>query len=74
MFALLNCDTFFYFHFRQYCTTKNIPLIELAEEIIFHDRADMKKQQELWDDGLHFSAEGYNRFGKLVYHAIKHEF
>lgn len=30
--------------------------------------------EELWDDGLHFTSKGYNRIGELVFEAVKQIF
>lgn len=45
-------------------------LIDLDEAIKQPvDKGDSRK--DYWDDGLHFSAKGYDKFGELVFESLK---
>jgi len=57
---------------KEYCSATNITVIDLAKEL---PRLTLTKEQEkeLWGDGLHLTAKGYDRFGEIVFAAIKQD-
>lgn len=40
-------------------------LFDLREEIVYHGMGEVERE-EIWDDGLHFTAKGYERLGRMV--------
>jgi len=51
-----------------FCAERSIPIIDLAEFIPYDAKDGATK---LWDDNLHFSPAGYDKFGKLVFESVK---
>jgi len=55
---------------KEYCEQNQITVIDLCAKLPqLSLRADEKKLY--WDDGLHFTPAGYNRFGEIVHETIK---
>jgi len=40
-------------------------LFDLKEKIPYHSMSE-EERKEIWDDGLHFTAKGYERMGQMV--------
>jgi lysophospholipase L1-like esterase len=40
-------------------------LFDLKEKIPYHSMGK-EEREEIWDDGLHFTAKGYERMGRMV--------
>lgn len=57
-------------YYREYCTNFQIKLIDLETKIPYFSLSQ-SKQKELWDDGVHFTAKGYDLFGEIIFEAIK---
>ena len=44
---------------------RGIYVFDLHKAIPYHSMS-RREQEEIWDDGLHFTPEGYERMGELV--------
>ena len=59
---------------RQYATThpeKNrIYLVDIAQEIRFHNIPDPQEGLKLWDDYIHFTPAGYDRIADLIFRSL----
>lgn len=55
---------------KEYCEKEKIPVVDLAAKIPYHSLTKEEKKV-LWDDGLHLTANGYDRFGAVVYDTIQ---
>jgi len=53
---------------REHCKVENIPLVDL-ESLIPYEAPEC--DGTLWTDDLHFNAGGYDKFGDLVFEALK---
>lgn len=58
------------FGYREYCSSKNITVIDLAASIP-QLSLPLDKRREYWDDGIHFTPKGYDQFGEIVFNIIK---
>jgi lysophospholipase L1-like esterase len=53
---------------------KNIYICDLAENTKFKYKSLAKEERELlWDDQLHFTAQGYDLLGQVIYETIKQQ-
>jgi lysophospholipase L1-like esterase len=50
--------------------TEGTELFDLAVEIPQFGLSD-EQLKTLWDDGVHFTAKGYDRFGELVFERLR---
>ena len=52
-------------------TSDDVILCDLAKE---HPHSTLSKEDKskYWDDGLHYTPEGYNRMGEIVFDKLKH--
>jgi lysophospholipase L1-like esterase len=57
---------------REYCLSKNVVLVEL-DVLIPYEAAEIDNKNSLWSDALHFNPEGYDKFGGLLFEAMKNQ-
>lgn len=51
---------------KAHCSINNIPLIDLATLLPYHSLSESERKN-IWDDNLHFTKNGYDRFGEIVF-------
>jgi lysophospholipase L1-like esterase len=56
---------------KTYCTEKQIAVVDLAEKLPYYTNTTEEHRLKYWDDHLHFSPAGYDRFGELVFEILK---
>ncbi len=54
---------------RNYAQQNDLLLVDLEKEIPHLSLTD--DQKSMWDDDLHFSPAGYDRFGALIFDALQ---
>eukprot|EP00026_Physarum_polycephalum_P012350 Phypoly_transcript_12648.p1 GENE.Phypoly_transcript_12648~~Phypoly_transcript_12648.p1 ORF type:complete len:198 (+),score=23.39 Phypoly_transcript_12648:291-884(+) len=57
---------------REYCTKMGIPVIDLAQGIPYQ-ALSLSDRELLWDDKIHFTPAGYDRFASIVFECMKQE-
>jgi len=57
---------------KEYCAKRKIQVIDLAAAIPYSTLTE-EERKDLWDDGLHFTPKGYDKFGEIVFNAIRND-
>jgi len=55
---------------KAFCTEKNIPVVDLATKIPYASLSDSDRKK-YWDDGIHFTPAGYDKFATIIHEVLK---
>lgn len=56
---------------KTYCTENHIAIVDLAEKLPYYTNTTEEHRLKFWDDQIHFSPAGYDRFGEIVFEILK---
>jgi hypothetical protein len=59
------------FLLKSYCTENHIAVVDLAVKLPYYTNITEEDRLKYWDDHLHCSPAGYDRFGEIVFEILK---